>query len=62
MRIPLGIPARYAMWGVTKRGQISPAALMHEVVPSAVMNAVSAAMSIFTAIEIIRDLVIVVAN
>jgi hypothetical protein len=32
------------------------------VVPSAVMNAVSAAMSIFTAIEIIRDLVIVVAN
>ena len=36
--------------------------MMPKVVPSAVMNAVSAAMSIFTAIEIIRDLVIVVAN
>ena len=48
--------------GRNKRGQISPAALMHEVVPSAVMNAVSAAMIIFTAIEIIRDLVIAVAN
>ncbi len=35
---------------------------MHEVVPSAVMKAVSAAMIILTAIEIIRDLVIVVAN
>jgi len=35
---------------------------MHEVVPSAVMNAVRAAMIIFTAIEIIRDLVIAVAN
>ena len=35
---------------------------MHEVVPSAVMNAVRAAMIIFTATEIISDLVIVVAN
>ena len=62
MRIPLGIPARYVMWGLNNRGQISPAALMHEVVPSAVMNAVRAAIIIFTAIEIIRDLVIAVAN